>query len=106
MTVETTRESWLWVKVLLAAWLVAWLGSFAAFWMAPNDDLGLTRSWNKLRVLMLWQGVATLFAMLCAVQAPMLPRGSRRRRAAYLPLGVLVATVAGASMMALWAGMA
>ncbi|MAQ83779.1 MAG: hypothetical protein CMH12_11165 [Maritimibacter sp.] len=105
MTAEATRESWAWVKVLLAAWLVAWSGSFTALWIEPTEELGLSGNWNRLRVLMLWQAVATVLAMLCALQAPLLPRGSRRRRAAYFPLGVLVITVAVASLMALWVGL-
>ncbi len=92
MTDETPPGSarrWI-VICTIAAWGVAFLGSFAAFYLTPARDFGLSAGWNRVSVYMGWQMAATGLAVVCLALAQWLPRGSGLRRLALVPAGATV----------------
>ncbi len=93
------------VRLVLLAWAVAFFGAFLAFWLTPARDFGLSRGWNKIGVFMSWQGVAALLAVLAAIVSRALPKGTALRRAGWLPLAVLVLSVAALAALLTWANM-
>ncbi len=91
--------------IILAAWTVAFLGAFVAFWITPATDFGLAAGWNKVGVFMGWQGVAAVLAVLAAVVSRSVPRGERLRWLGLVPMGFLLLLVAGVVALIVWANM-
>ncbi|KMW59841.1 hypothetical protein AIOL_004825 [Candidatus Rhodobacter oscarellae] len=89
---------------LLVFWVVAFFGSFIAFYVTPSQDLGFTAGWNKLGVFITWQGVATGLAVLCLFLR-WTTSDARLRRWAAMPaigIGILVLGLGG---LLLWANL-
>ena len=91
--------------ILLAAWTVAFLGAFLAFYLTPASDFGLAAGWNKVGVFMGWQGVAAVLAILAAVASRAVPKGERLRWIGLVPVGFLILLVAGVVGLIVWANM-
>ncbi len=91
--------------IILAAWTVAFLGAFVAFWLTPATDFGLAAGWNKVGVFMGWQGVAAVLAILAAVVSRSVPRGLRLRWLGLVPMGFLLLLAAGIAALIIWANM-
>ncbi len=91
--------------IILAAWTVAFLGAFVAFWLTPASDFGLAAGWNKVGVFMRWQGVAAVLAILAAVVSRSVPKGERLRWLGLVPVGFLLLLAAGVAALIVWANM-
>ena len=88
--------------VLLTAWAIAFFGSFIMFFVAPDKGVGLDAGLNRLSQFMIWQGIATVLAVMCLVVRWSGTDEINRRMAAIpaLGFGVLVLGLGG---LFLWA---
>ncbi|MDJ0628002.1 MAG: hypothetical protein QNJ44_07050 [Rhodobacter sp.] len=93
------------VWIFLAAWAVAFVGSFAAFVLTPATDFGLAAGWNKVGVFMGWQSVAGALAVVTAVASRRVPRGTRLRWLGLVPLAALLLLLAAFGALVLWANL-
>ncbi|WP_172299584.1 hypothetical protein [Pseudoruegeria sp. HB172150] len=100
MTVSTAHRRM--VPLLLFAWAIAYLGSFLAFYVTPENDFGFTAGWNRIGVFVVWQFVATVMAALTAVFSRSLPRRDPMRNLALLPIGVLGLSAASLATLFIW----
>ena len=91
--------------VLCAAWTVAFLGAFVAFFVTPASDFGLAAGWNKVGVFMGWQAVAAVLAILAGVASRAVPRGQRLRWIGLVPLGFLLLLVTGFAALIVYGNM-
>ena len=92
-----------WLMVVGAAWLLAWGGSFAAFWTAEPTGDGFERSLNRVMVFLTWQGIAAAIAFGVWGVGRAWPRGSSARQLSNVPL--MLATLLGLVIITvvLWA---
>lgn len=100
---DTTR---LWLMVFLAAWAVAFVYAFAAFFgTAPTGD-GFTRGLNRVVAYLGWQGVAGMLALAAFGVGRRWPRGAPVRRLSAVPLAIALVHVVAIAGIVLWAGYA
>ena len=97
-------KNWI-IPVLVAAWAVAFFGSFLAFYLTPAKDFGLAAGWNKVGVLIRWQGVATILAIACLI-ARGRSRERRQRMLALVPVGGVVLILLAVGGLVIFANMA
>ena len=55
------------IMVLLGAWTIAFVGSFALFFLGPDKGVGLDAGLNRLSQFMIWQAVATVLAVIALI---------------------------------------
>ena len=96
-------KNWI-IPLLVAAWAVAFFGSFLALYLVPATDFGLTAGWNKVGLLMRWQGVATILAILCLI-ARARSKDRLLRKLALVPVGGVILILLAAAGLVLFAGM-
>lgn len=87
----------------LAAWLIAFAGSFVAFYFTPSRDFGLSGGFNRIGVWLAWQTAAVVFACIAAVIGNDYSKGSALRRLSrtpfYIMLGLILLGILGAFLM-------
>ena len=88
---------------LIVAWAVAFFGSFAAFYLTPAKDFGLTAGLNKVSIFFGWQFAAILLALLCLGVRPRVPEPVWLRRMALAPAFALLLMVVAIAGLFAWA---
>ncbi len=92
--------------VLLAVWLLLFLGAFVSYAVTAPDDMGFTRGLNRVTAFLGWQLAAGLAGLVLWTQAGVFARGSAGRWLGRAP-AILAGLLFGAIVCLIaWARMA
>lgn len=93
----------IWLRVILALWLLSFAASFVITAHTAPSDFGLTAGLNRIETFLGWQLAAAFLGVLAWLAGNRQTRGSVLRRLSRVPLALFALFVAGLVAVILWA---